>query len=70
MRDLSTLELGKISGGKIQWENITPKNVAKFAGGNIAWGALAWAFDSLTSGRVDYSGMVEQNGSNYTMMGS
>lgn len=57
MRELSTLEIEQVSGGR-------------FIGDYILGKVLDSAWNAILSGQVDYAGLAEQNGVNYNMLGS
>lgn len=67
MRELNSVEQAQVSGGLM---------MAEGGGGGrflVDWAlseALSWAVGQAAAGNVDYAGLVDQNGSNYCVLGA
>ena len=57
MQVLTSNEIEAVSGGRM---------LTEWALGE----ALSWALGAIFSGRVDYAGLAEQQGSSYNMLGA
>lgn len=66
MRELNAEEVEIVSGGLIMAPGSAGGWFLSWLGGE----ALSWAIGQAASGNVDYAGLVEQNGSNYNMLGA